>query len=139
MDGISNFEILDYMKNIIWFQGVWMKDAADLPSFGYYIINLNNSDQIGSHWCIVLNEDKFWYDPFGLPPIKRLNHYRYNTVQHQSVSSSLCGYYCMYFIIMRSKGFSIYDICYNLLKPNGQSAEMILSYFNLDTKSLVKL
>ena len=34
----------------------------------------------------------------------------YNTSQIQDIKSSACGWYCYYFITMRSKGKSFYDI-----------------------------
>ena len=89
-----------------------------------FILNLDNSRGEGTHWVAVFIDPTFdrsleYFDSFGKPPtenfmrgIKRVIaainpetylKFKVNTVKQQRVTSDLCGYYAMYFIIQRYK------------------------------------
>ena len=110
MNGLTNFQIIDIAKRLkINLNAVCAKDELkdyDLKP-GLYVINLENSNQGGSHWVsliIYTNKNKmhaFYLDSFGqLPPteiedfIKPLNEkLPYNNRQIQPFNSSYCGLY----------------------------------------------
>jgi hypothetical protein len=88
------------------------------PKLGSYIVNLDNSTGIGSHWTafIITKHLTLYFDSFGAPIpepilqfIKRYNkHSRilYSIDQIQHKSSIYCGYYCiwwLYFITVLHK------------------------------------
>ncbi len=56
-------------KENIKINGVYAKDELKKPlKDGFYIINLNNSDQSGSHWTVLykINDGySFYFDAFG--------------------------------------------------------------------------
>lgn len=119
---LTNMDLINAsQKYNIPLNGVYSKDQIpnDLKQGGY-IINMENSHDTGgralggSHWV------SFWidppkrkngrpqvsyFDPFGTSPplevqqaLQRYIPYSYSKVQIQSVSTGICGYYCLYFI-----------------------------------------
>ena len=78
-----------------------------------YVINLNESDEPGSHWVVMFFGSNLvlYFDSFGLAPPQELLtlcekhgvNYAYNNTQYQALTSVLCGYYCLFFLneIMR--------------------------------------
>jgi len=86
--------------------GVFMND--ELPSkliYGNYIVNLEDSDKDGSHWCcfILTKDTNIYFDPFGEYPSKEVEghikkYYHkvfYNHTDIQPFDSVLCGFYCI--------------------------------------------
>ena len=69
--GLTNFDLISYIEKlkVPYFQRVFMRD--ELPSRKHSvecgIMNLNKSNQIGSHWvCFVRDEkDRIYFDSFG--------------------------------------------------------------------------
>lgn len=84
-----------------------MKDQlGNNPQLGYYLVNLENHNQSGSHWCalILSKELSFWFDPYGAPPPKEITNIlklRYKQKVYfsdfiiQDLNSILCGYFCL--------------------------------------------
>lgn len=123
---MSNHEINYILRKEPHFQGVFMLDE-NLPLDGCYVLNLDNSDSLGTHWvCVYFNE---YYDPFGLPPPEKLNGFLFSRVQHQRVGSTLCGLYCCFYIWARNRNVSRYDLCYNVFKHNGNK-KLLLSWID---------
>ena len=90
-----------------------------------FILNLDNSKSEGTHWVAIFIDPSFdqsleYFDSFGEPPtenfmknikkiITAINpetylKFKVNKVKQQRVTSDLCRYYAMYFIIQRYKG-----------------------------------
>ena len=87
-----------------------------------YVVNTHESSKKGEHW-LALYFDKTGYctffDPFGLSPsfygfdnyLKKTSRgFTFNTQQIQSVTSSVCGYYCIYFVLLMSRNFTLKEI-----------------------------
>ena len=103
------------------FRGVFSADmlpGARKRSDGLYIVNLDNSDQAGSHWvCIDLRRGKgeksAYFDSYGLPPPYAAfenfmnNCYTHNTKQLQHPLSTSCGQWCLYFVLRRNQGWGM--------------------------------
>ena len=75
--GLTNFDLISYIEKlkVPYFRGVFMRD--ELPSRKHTIecgiMNLNKSNQIGSHWvCFVRGKkDRIYFDSFGqITPIE---------------------------------------------------------------------
>lgn len=103
----SNIELLDILKNNnIKINGVFAKDKLKKPlKDGFYIVNLDNSDGPGTHWCSLYKiNDGFslWWDSFGFPAPENIEDllykYEYNKKQIQDIKSTSCGFYCVAFI-----------------------------------------
>jgi len=87
-----------------------------------FIVNTDNSKRAGEHWFAIFIP-KFgkieYFDSYGLKPINSQvydfikangNKYIYNRRIIQSVLSSNCGKYCIFYIYMRSRNFKMKKI-----------------------------
>jgi len=94
------------------------------PKLGSYIINLDDDDEIGLHWCafIIYPTVVCYFDSYGLPPPSNLIRFAKRFLKNiriifskdriQHHHSVYCGYFCLYFIyFMTTKGSR------NLKKP----------------------
>lgn len=131
---ISNIKIKEICKKLnIPLIDVLMKDQfhMGLPN-GLYILNLNNSDQGGSHWCslIKMKGNKYLYcDSFGMPPPETIlnslnispNKLMFNDQQIQHLNATNCGYYAIMFLCY-----------YNFFKTPAKTIRMYLRHFTTD-------
>ena len=136
---------IKYLKiNREVFRGVISRDQIYnlIDHQGYYIVNLNDSTQPGSHW-VVINvrappDPIEYFDSFGLNApneVVELSHlmgvnYLYNSTQYQDLNSVLCGYWCLYFVNESRKGKAYYDILKPFSHTDTQFNErLIVEYF----------
>ena len=96
-------------------QGVFPMDQLPIKREpGSYVVNLDDHDEPGSHWVAVYDDgnEVEYMDSYGIPPLDQfcLNfigpNYAYNTIPLQQRFSNACGFYCVYFIFQRARGFS---------------------------------
>ena len=130
------------------FRGVISRDQIALIDRGargvnpsrYYIVNLNDSTQPGSHWVVIHVKITLieYFDSFGLnAPMELVElsdrmglNYLYNSTQYQDLNSVLCGYWCLYFVNESRKGRSYYDILRPFSHTDTQFNErLIVEYF----------
>ena len=106
-----------------YFRGVFPKDQLPRHISGKpacYVINTDSSRGPGEHWVAVwLHHDgrSEYFDSFGLPPRHReiidflrrnsVTWYHHNRRLLQNVTSSTCGLYVIYYICMKSRGWSM--------------------------------
>ena len=123
---LSNFEINSYFSGRPEYGGTYSKDM--LPNKmenKFYIINLDDSTGLGSHWTMIAPLKRtIYFDAFGAPPpvnalrfmktrknpMKSEKTMYYSTLQLQDIKSSLCGYYCIYIIDQITSGRDFLDI-----------------------------
>lgn len=77
--------------------GVYSNNELKKPDPNYvYILNLEDSDEPGSHWTLLYN--KWYFDPFGVVPTKEIQPFvrAWNQVDYQGLTSEACGHYCSY-------------------------------------------
>ena len=87
-----------------------------------YVINSQPSSKPGEHW-IAVYFDKHgkgeYFDSYGLPPSvngfttfmeRNSKTWIYNDKTVQSLFSTTCGHYCVYFILYRCRGYSMRHI-----------------------------
>ena len=111
-----------------------------------YICNTEESYLPGRHWIVFWFHDPFQsecFDSFGLLPgqyngkfedflTKNTNTCIYNNVQFQSKNSDVCGYYVLYYLLMKCKSMKLYDIVNKLSKcasPDQYVVEYITKAF----------
>ena len=113
--GLTNLDLMRYASilRIPYFRGVFMRDElpkVDRP-IECGIVNLNRSDEMGSHWvCYVRNQnDRIYFDSFGQITPLELQEYlktpkEFNTnkavIQRNSdvvqrPNSHVCGHLCL--------------------------------------------
>ena len=106
---LSNIFINNLLKDFRNFIECFSKDQLSLiENNKSIIINLNNSNQPGSHWIALKRVDNVIYifDSFGIEylPIgifKTFKNYKIvtNIYRIQDISSNLCGMFCVLFIL----------------------------------------
>lgn len=96
------------------FRGVCSMDRLPQRKPGAYVINMDDHDEPGSHWVAVYDDNGIveYMDSYGLPPLDTRcllflgSDYHYNSRVLQQQFSNACGFYCVYFLIQRSRGHS---------------------------------
>lgn len=86
----------------------------------FLVINLDASHLPGSHWVAILispvpgivNE---YFDSYGLRPPEEIEEYLGKNYIHQtkclqSYTSTICGQWCIYYIWLRCRGYTMRDI-----------------------------
>ncbi len=113
------------------FIGVFAADQLPIKEFpGALVVNTDTSSQPGQHWVafFLVNDTIECFDSYGEHPGNYSAHIAqwlndtFNVVQCetlQSRNSTVCGQYCMYFILLMSYGFMYEDVMSSMTK-NGQ-------------------
>jgi len=119
--------------------------AADqLPEKEYpgaYVVNTDEAHMPGQHWVAFFTYDKTieCFDSFRQNPGKYSKHIEnwledtYRVVQSetlQSTDSTVCGQYCMYFVLLRSYGYSFKDIMSSLTKNKKVNDKFVCKFIN---------
>ena len=124
---MNTIEIIEQLRDLDCFQGVFPLDK--LNNFKVkkkpigVIINLDFSDEPGSHWvALYINEQNkaIYFDSFGfinfneyfLSFLKRnkIEEIIFNKFQIQSFKSNVCGAHCIIFLKMICNSFSFNEI-----------------------------
>ena len=110
---LSNILISNLLRDYKFFIGCFSKDQVKLiENNKSIIINLQNSNQPGSHWIALkrVNNTIFVFDSFGIGylPIgifKVFKNFKIitNIYRIQDISSNLCGMFCVLFILYNVK------------------------------------
>ena len=98
---------MDYYKNDPRFNGVYSRD--NLPKTinkGVYVINLDEYDDIGTHWiALYVRNNCIYFDSFGVQyipnEVKKFignKDTMANIFRLQAYDSIMCGYFCLAFI-----------------------------------------
>jgi hypothetical protein len=111
---LTNFDIIDHFKDNTHFGGVFGRD--NLPKTKnktFYIVNLNKSDEPGSHWVLIFNN--IYFDSFGVSPPEEIIRFMKKPIisseyRIQAINSIMCGYFCIYVAEELLKGKKIYNI-----------------------------
>ena len=121
------------------FRGVYAMDRLPQRKPGAYVINMDNHDEPGSHWVAVYDDERNveYMDSYGLPPLDTRclqflgPNFSYNTLPLQKPLSNACGFYCVYFIMQRARGYSA-NMILNMLSQTDSDfvvKELIYSRF----------
>ena len=128
MKPLSNIDIKNYVKilKIRNFRGCFMRDELKnlkpcKTEWG--VLNLNLSNEPGSHWVCWFkrNNNKYYFNSFGLPPPKELVDYLgspilYSTFQLQGLKDQNCGKWCLIVLKRLSQGYDYEDLILSLVK-----------------------
>ncbi len=105
------------------FQGVYACDMVsrmNIDTPGCFVANTQSSSEKGEHWVAfyVDKDDKAdYFDTTGSEPtnqyflhyLAKCREWDYNKRQVQGVATT-CGQYCIFFLLMRSKGLGMLEI-----------------------------
>src|SRR5271156_2047287 len=129
-DTTANSDLETYAKKlkIKYFRGVFMDDELPMKikTNECGIVNLQDSDEQGSHWCAYLKHGKlkYYFDSYGLDCSNEVLNYLKrpiisSTYQIQKIGSTMCGQYCLYVLYYLGEGNNFIDILHKLYAHNG--------------------
>ena len=141
------------------FKGVFPSDKLpkfkirDLPCV--IIANTDPSDKPGEHWIamyIDINGHGEYFDSYGKQPtlsyfktfltLNTKGTYTWNTKPLQGPFSSVCGQYCLFYLLHRSRNVSMEQICgmftEDKTKNDSWVNEFVSNYFHIDSKMIDK-
>src|SRR5271156_6933079 len=131
-DTTANSDLETYAKKlkIKCFRGVFMDDELPnkIKTNESGIVNLQDSDEQGSHWVCYLKKGKlkYYFDSYGLDCSNEVLNYLKrpiitSTYQIQKMGSTMCGQYCLYILYYLGEGYNFNDILHKLLPVNEHS------------------
>ena len=102
----TNIQLLNFSEKMgLPLNDILMRDEMNqLKDDGFYIINLDTSNNNGTHWTALYYHplNSYYCDSFGfVPPLEveeKIKPYLYNDSDIQDFNSEACGYYCLAFI-----------------------------------------
>ena len=124
------------------FQGEYPSDQPPLSVLHYqalFIANVDTSDKPGSHWVgfyFTKEQEGEFLDSYGSPPSKysgtfttflnnNSDQWTFNTVTLQSISSKVCGHYCLHFSLYRSRHISMSTIVHRFSKNTSKNDSLV--------------
>lgn len=152
---LSNYDLLNIAKQFgINNLKVIMNDELEHYPFetGYYIINLMDSTDIGSHWVALIIEKGrcLYFDSFGVVPSLQVEEwmhqsqykYQFNNKIIQNLDSVNCGYFALGLIIyvIKDTKKNLYDAVNSYINlfsnDNKKNDYIILSLFRNKFKNV---
>ena len=140
----NNYELEEYANKLkIPLNNILMRDEMkELKEDGFYIINLDSSDNNGTHWTSLYFHplNSCYFDSYGfVPPLEveqKIKPYIYNDADIQDFNSEACGYYALAFIKFlhdKTNKEIAFRQFLQLFKENKKENDNILrKYLNLD-------
>lgn len=140
---MNNYELKHYLSSY----DVQVVCSDDLPAIAkkhqFWIVNTDECGGKGLHWVVFHFPSKGsmeFFDSLGNPPehyhrrfqsilIFNGPRYKYIDSRIQSVTSSLCGHYCIYFVLQRIKGRSMNNIVHDFYDLNTHANDRLVSDF----------
>ena len=130
---------MDYFKDVKGFNGVFSRNNLPKLKNGAYIINLDHSENMCTHWIVnfVKSNEVIYFDSFGVEYIpkeimKRIENKNIKTsiFRIQDNNSIMYGYFCISFIEYMFNNKTLTDFT-NLFSPWDfkKNDEIIKSYF----------
>lgn len=126
---------------------IFLSKEIQYPSA--YVCNLDDSSKGGSHWvALYFTNDKCeYFDSYGLPPLfndmmsKISNNSKeilWNQQTIQSDKTTVCGQYCIMYILLRCRNYSLYEIV-NIFSPHNLELNdhIVNEFIMLHFKTLV--
>ena len=121
---MNSTQILSYLKKLPGIQHIGVYASDRMPNYirpsTAIIVNTDPHTRSGTHWVAFYldrnAEHVEYFDSFGSPPhlpdfqrfLKRIGRrYIYNRNRLQGFNSSVCGYYCLLYLLCKSHGMTM--------------------------------
>jgi hypothetical protein len=138
-------QILKILKQTIDCLGVFPSDKLpkNYRQPSGMVINIDPSKKPGSHWVAVFisaEGNAEYFDSYGLKPavpaikkfLQKFKHCQYSKKQVQDYISSVCGQYCIYFLVKRWQNVSMTEIL-DQFSENLEENDQLVTYWVNDT------
>lgn len=126
-------QFLNKRKNNAYQVGVYAADMIPkkIKRPAAFIVNTDDFGQPGTHWISFFIPKKGeieYFDSYGLPPfipnhkifLKR-KKWTENNKELQSLTSTVCGHYCLLYLASRMNGFSMHQFVKPFTKDLGNN------------------
>lgn len=124
---MNNFEINQILRSHFRTKNLFLESVpcdsgpSNKQTYPYALVmNTDFSGGRGIHWVAIFaisEKSVEYFDSYGMPPnkcisafLKKFDTVKRNHIRLQSYLSSVCGHYCIYFIVRRSYGESFENI-----------------------------
>lgn len=108
-----------------------------------FIVNTDPSNEIGEHWVAVYG-DKYsprmeYFDSYGIPPFRDaferfFNYQKRGWIRNQRALqgelSSTCGYYCLYYLLLRCRGHRMKDITLPFSEDRNTNDDLVQNFIH---------
>ena len=129
------------------FNGVFAIDQLPKCVDGAYVVNTAKSTHPGQHWIAVYIAGDIvdYFDSYGGEPSSDLQRWcrnwswTYNPVPLQSPLTSVCGQYCIYYLIHRCRGITLDEMLLDFCADVDHNDQMVYDFVDkkLDGLKLV--
>jgi len=137
-------------KTKAYFQGVYPSDQLPIKIAHYpaaFVANVDPKGRPGSHWCafyFTQDQQGEFFDSYGFKPEyytkafqefldNNCSRWTYNHQGLQSLTSNVCGHYCLYYLLQRCRSISLKTIvsrfCKNTRKNDSFVYYFMIKYF----------
>lgn len=131
-------------KNVreVWV-GIFAADMLPTKEYpGAYIANTKPSSHSGEHWVAFYTTEPGKleaFDSYGKNPCEYSEDLKnwigkdyviHSSAHCQNYDSTVCGQYCMFFVLLRAKGFSFEDVLSALTKHKGVNDAFVCKFIN---------
>ena len=128
------------------FQGVYAIDQLPYFNSGTCVLNTSPSTEETGHWVALFVTDTSieYFDSYGGEPLTNIKRkwrnksWLTNPVPLQSPLSAVCGHYCIYYLMHRTRGSTMTSIVMDFGGDVDYNDEMVHDFiesrFDLDTK-----
>jgi hypothetical protein len=132
-DTTTNFYLREITKDLGIKVSIIMRDEIqNYKNKDNLIINLQTTNEQGSHWICCSKKYKIYFDSYGIVPIKEIEKYFkddyanprfagddnidhiYNTMEVQKINTKICGQLCCFVLNSLEKGEKFEEIVLNL-------------------------
>ena len=136
------------------FNGVFAIDQLPKCENGAYVVNTAKSTHPGQHWVAVyVTGNKVeYFDSYGGEPSSHLKRWwrkrswTYNAVPLQSALTSVCGQYCIYYLIHRCRDITLEEMLLDFCADVDYNDQMVYDFVDekldglklVDTQGLIK-
>ena len=130
---------MDYFKDLKRFNGVFSRNNLQKLKNGAYVINLDHSENTGTHWIVVFvkSNEVIYFDSFGVEYIPKKimesiknKNIKTSVFRIKDNNSTMFGYFCILFIEYMLNNKTLTDFT-NIFNPCDfiYNDEIIKSYF----------
>jgi hypothetical protein len=138
---LSNFDIDAVFAQTPNYGGCLSKDQLLPLKSKFYVINMSDSDQPGTHWVLVYNvrpREVYYFDSFGQFPAEQVLARMEATGKDilrcsqviQAFNSVKCGYYAILVAYLLDQGYDFLDIVDDFSTHRGDNEQIMKELFS---------
>lgn len=143
---MDELQIKAILSRMAWtkhaFRGVYSSNT--LPEKIYerpcaLVVNTDEEHEPGSHWIAIYldeNGDAEYFDSYGLPPLSnyildflkihsKQSHWTFNDRQLQHAITTMCGGYCIFFLMYRCRYHQPLERTIDLMFPQDENKPLL--------------